>query len=115
MIGVPPTAGIVSKWWLTKTAGESGAYVVMGVLLASTLLNAAYFLPIVWRAFFRRGPDDDAGVREAPWPCVVALSVTAACTVALFFAPDVFLSLAERVTEGALSVGEAVGSSGGAR
>lgn len=53
MIGLPPIAGFVSKWYLglgAVAAGESGW--VLPVLIASSLLNAAYFLPILYRAWF---------------------------------------------------------------
>lgn len=53
MIGIPPVAGFISKWYLGLGAVEAGAiYWVMPVLIASSLLNAAYFLPIVYRAWF---------------------------------------------------------------
>lgn len=49
MIGLPPTAGFVSKWQLGEGALESPHPWVLGVLLLSSLLNAAYFLPLVYR------------------------------------------------------------------
>lgn len=52
MIGLPPVAGFVSKWYLGLGAVEAGSYWVVLVLLASSALNAAYFLPIVYRAWF---------------------------------------------------------------
>ncbi len=98
MIGLPPTAGIVSKWWLVKGAVDIEQWWVLGVLLLSTILNAGYFLPIVWRAFFRPSPEGTpAGIKEAPLPCVIALSATALLTVACFFYPDVFVDLAVQV------------------
>jgi multicomponent Na+:H+ antiporter subunit D len=54
MIGLPATAGYVSKSYLGLGAGEAGMDWVKHVLTASTLLNAAYFLPIVFIAWFRR-------------------------------------------------------------
>jgi multicomponent Na+:H+ antiporter subunit D len=102
MIGLPPTAGIVSKWWLVRGAAADGDGVVLAVLLVSTLLNAGYFLPIVWRAFFRSPPaGTEGGVHEAPWPCVVALAATAGLTVLLFVWPDLFVDLARSVVNGA--------------
>jgi formate hydrogenlyase subunit 3/multisubunit Na+/H+ antiporter MnhD subunit len=58
MIGIPPMAGFISKWYLGLGALEVGAEWVLLVLAASSLLNAAYFLPIVAAAWFRpyRGP-----------------------------------------------------------
>lgn len=54
MIGLPPTAGFVSKWYLGLGAAESGALWAVAVLAASALLNAAYFLPVLYRAWFAK-------------------------------------------------------------
>ncbi|MBX3187224.1 MAG: monovalent cation/H+ antiporter subunit D family protein [Labilithrix sp.] len=54
MIGVPPVAGWVTKWYLGVGAVEAGERWVLGVLAASTLLNAAYFLPLVYDAWFAK-------------------------------------------------------------
>jgi multicomponent Na+:H+ antiporter subunit D len=56
MIGVPPIAGFVSKWYLGTGGMAAGADWVIGVLAASSLLNAMYFLPILHRVWFRE-PD----------------------------------------------------------
>ena len=54
MIGIPPVAGYVSKWFIGLGAVEAGvAAWVLPVLIASSLLNAAYFLPILYRAWFK--------------------------------------------------------------
>ena len=52
MIGLPPIAGFLSKWYLGIGALDSGAAWVIPVLLASSMLNAAYFLPIIKTAWF---------------------------------------------------------------
>lgn len=85
MIGVPPTAGFVSKWFIIAGAFQLENYFVLGVLIVSTGLTAAYFLPIVFRAFFQaeiEAPVKEHG--EAPWPMVLALTTTAALTLLLF-------------------------------
>jgi multicomponent Na+:H+ antiporter subunit D len=53
MMGIPPMAGFISKWYLGLGGANAGQFWVVGVLAASTLLNAAYFLPILYRAWFR--------------------------------------------------------------
>ena len=86
MVGVPPTAGFVSKWYIIAGAFQNDLYFVLVVLILSTGLNAAYFLPIIHRAFFRPetvAPKYDHG--EAPWPMVVALVFTATLTLLFFF------------------------------
>jgi multicomponent Na+:H+ antiporter subunit D len=52
MIGVPPTAGFVTKWWLGAGALAADSGWVVAVLLASSALNAAYFLPILGKLWF---------------------------------------------------------------
>jgi multicomponent Na+:H+ antiporter subunit D len=59
MIGIPPMAGFISKWYLGMGALNAGMDWVLAVLILSSLLNAAYFLPILYRIWFRR--------RERPW------------------------------------------------
>lgn len=60
MIGVPPMAGFISKWYLGAGALAAGYSWVLGVLVASSLLNAAYFLPVLRRMWFAEPP--------ASWP-----------------------------------------------
>lgn len=52
MIGIPPLAGFVSKWYLGSGAIAAGMYWVIAVLIASATLNAMYFLPILYTAWF---------------------------------------------------------------
>lgn len=56
MIGVPPIAGFISKWYLGLGALEAGQSWVLWVLVASGLLNAAYFLPLIYRGWFLPPP-----------------------------------------------------------
>jgi multicomponent Na+:H+ antiporter subunit D len=56
MIGLPPLAGFVTKWYLGLGGLAAGQLWVIGVLVASTLLNAAYFLPMLYRLWFALDP-----------------------------------------------------------
>jgi multicomponent Na+:H+ antiporter subunit D len=96
-MGIPPCIGFVSKWYIVQGAFAAELLLPAAVLLTSTLLNAAYFMPIVYAAFFRRTPAGEPAHGEAPWPSVLALAATAAGTVALFFMPEVPLALARAV------------------
>nr|CAC14148.1 putative NADH-ubiquinone oxidoreductase subunit [Sinorhizobium meliloti] len=67
MIGIPPTAGFVSKWYLAEGSVEAGQMAFLAVLLASSVLNAAYFLPVSYTAFFEAETKESrAPVREIP-------------------------------------------------
>ena len=107
MIGIPPTGGFVSKWYLVVGSVQAGEMVFLAVLLVSAVLNAAYFLPVIYTAFFEpEKPPSDPNlvplehVREIPL-VTVPLMVTALLSLALGFYPDYFLTLARSVMTGA--------------
>jgi len=60
MIGIPPLAGFITKWHLGIGAIEAGETWVLAVLAVSSLLNAAYFLPVIHAGWF--------GTQSSPWP-----------------------------------------------
>jgi multicomponent Na+:H+ antiporter subunit D len=91
IIGIPPLGGAWSKWYLMLGAAEAGQWAMIVVLMVSSLLTIAYLLPVPMRGFFAgadRQPFSWAGVREAPWTCVVPLCATALGCVVLFFYGD---------------------------
>jgi multicomponent Na+:H+ antiporter subunit D len=101
IIGMPPCGGFISKWYLVLGSLEAHQTAILVVLLFSSLLNAAYFMPIVYRAFFCR-PDEAMfknKVQEAPLFCVVPLVVTAVISVILFFYPQPFFRLASMMVQ----------------
>jgi multicomponent Na+:H+ antiporter subunit D len=103
MIGVPPTGGFVSKWYILAGAFESNNYVAIFTIIASTVLNAAYFLPIIYAAWFSREAAGDVVEHgEAPWPAVFALTVTAALTILFFLFHGPVIALEKQLLEYAL-------------
>ncbi|WP_074071541.1 monovalent cation/H+ antiporter subunit D family protein [Rhizobium gallicum] len=97
MIGVPPTAGFVSKWYLTLGSVEAGQMAFLVVLLVSSILNAAYFLPVIYVAFFgTESQESRTTVREIPM-ITIPLVATAILSVLMGIFPDYFLTLADGV------------------
>lgn len=96
VIGLPPTGGFLSKWYLLLGTLESGQVAMLVVLLSSSLLNAAYFMPVFYRAFFCSPEESlfEGKVSEAPIWCVAPLVFTGVVTVILFFYPQPFFELA---------------------
>jgi len=87
LIGVPPLAGFVSKWYLATGCLDTGQGWVIVVLAASSAMNAAYFLPVLHTAWFEEPeepwPAEPAiGWREASWMLLVPPLVTAGLTAA---------------------------------
>ncbi len=119
MIGLPPMGGFLSKWFLTIGAYEAGQIPIIIVLAVSSVLNACYFLPIVYAAFLKEPNPGDynsnpkpgvnpsaklrqgfakvSQIREAPILMVASLMLTAIGAMLLFFAPSIFLELAKMI------------------
>lgn len=86
MIGLPPVAGFISKWYLGLGGIEAGQDWVLVVLAVSSLLNAAYFLPIVRTAWFDEPPDrwpEEAKASRFETPLVLLLPPLATAAAAL--------------------------------
>ncbi len=88
MIGVPPLAGFISKWYLGLGALDAGQGWVILILAGSTLLNAAYFLPILYAAWFKTPPEvwpaeRSHGRSETAWALLAPPAVTALLILAM--------------------------------
>jgi len=87
--GIPPINGFFSKWYLAMGALEGGMLVPVGVLVLSGMLNAGYFFPIVYRAYFKKGEGLE-GYGEASPFMVVPIMVTATLSVLFGLFPNLF-------------------------
>ena len=88
MIGAPPLAGFFSKWYLGLGALEAGQSWVLFILAGSSLLNAGYFLPILYATWFKAPPDSwpaerSFGRRETAWALLAPPVITALLTLAV--------------------------------
>ena len=101
MIGAPPVGGFISKWYLLLGAMDARSLLVLGVLVTSTILNAAYFAPVVYQAFFGQptAADGRHHYTEASPAMVVPLCLTAVVSVVIGFYPDFFMSYAKALTQ----------------
>jgi len=87
MIGLPPISGFITKWYLGAGAVAAGMNWVLGILVASTLLNAAYFLPLLKRIWLHAPPEswpnEQATSRSETIGMVGSTVVVAALAVAI--------------------------------
>ncbi len=96
VIGLPPTGGFLSKFYLVLGTAQADQIALLCIFLISTILNAIYFLPITVRAFF---PPDTGerfqwkNIQEAPLACVIPIVFTAIGTLVLFFNPSIPMEL----------------------
>ena len=95
IVGIPLTSGFVSKWYLALGTLESQNLTLLGVILLSSLLSAAYLGPIVYKAYFEEESLSHEEVREVPW-MVAPLAISAAASLLLGLYPGPILELAGR-------------------
>lgn len=104
LIGVPLTAGFVTKWHLIGAALEGGYWPVAILLLASSLLAALYIWKVVEVAYFQDPPPGDENIREAPMSMLIPTWVLAGATL-VFGVLGQFTAEGARTAAGALMGG----------
>lgn len=98
IIGLPPTGGTWSKWFLMLGALDADKFLVVVVLMLSSLLNIAYLMPIAIRAFFVATPQQESVIHEAHLACLLAMAITSVACVVLFFSPDGLYELVTKIS-----------------
>ena len=106
MIGVPPVSGFITKWYLIIGSLERHNMAVLIVLLLSSFLNAAYFIPILYRAYFKKQnlesedqnltTNSSHEIKENPF-LVIPLTFTALVSLILGIYPDFIIRIAKMV------------------
>ena len=100
MIGAPPVAGFITKWNLLIGSVEAHQMGILLVLIASTMLNAAYFAPITYKAFFGKRPAGEKfeGIKEAPLSMLIPILIACAVSVIIGIFPNFMLQFVKAVT-----------------
>ena len=95
IVGLPPTGGSWSKWFLGIGALEAGQTGLVAVLMVSSLLSLAYLMEIPLKGFFYKPdePPHHEGIHEGPKWSMAAIVTTAVACVILFLYPEPFYRL----------------------
>lgn len=81
LIGVPLTAGFISKWYLIQAALEADSWPVAILIVLSSLLAVIYVWRIVEVAYFRPSPDGATDIQPAPLSMLIPTSVLIGATI----------------------------------
>jgi multicomponent Na+:H+ antiporter subunit D len=87
LVGIPPVSGFLSKWYLCGGAFKAGELIFLFVFLASAFLDAVYFFPIVYAAYFG---GKTSRVDEAPLSMTLPVIACGGVSILLGIVPDVF-------------------------
>ena len=91
LIGMPLTAGFISKWYLIQAALEKGWWAAVAAILISSLLAVIYVWRVVEAAYFKPPPKGAAEVGEAPLSMLVPMWVMIG--MSYYFGIDATLTL----------------------
>jgi multicomponent Na+:H+ antiporter subunit D len=91
LIGMPLTAGFISKWHLIQAALEKGWWGAVAVILVSSLLAVIYIWRVVEAAYFKPPPKGAAEISEAPLSMLVPMWVMIG--MSYYFGIDATLTL----------------------
>jgi multicomponent Na+:H+ antiporter subunit D len=100
MIGAPPVAGFITKWNLLVGSVQAHQMGILLILIASTMLNAAYFAPISYKAFFGKRPADEpyTGIKEAPLAMLIPILIACFISVVIGIFPNFMMHFVKVVT-----------------
>ena len=100
MIGAPPVAGFITKWNLLIGSIQAHQIGILLILIASTVLNAAYFAPVTYRAFFGKPPVSEpfSGIKEAPLAMLIPILIACFVSVLIGIFPNFMMQFVKAVT-----------------
>lgn len=100
MIGAPPVAGFVSKWYLLVGSMEAHQIGILLILIASTVLNVGYFAPVTYKAFFGKRPEGESetGIKEAPLSMLIPILIAVTVSVIIGIFPGFMMQFVKMVT-----------------
>lgn len=93
LMGLPPSGGFLAKWLLLEAAWVQGAWAIVAVLLAGSLLAAGYVFRVLAAAFSRDEGAPPPAVRPVPLAMTLPALLLGAGSVALGFTAAPLLSL----------------------
>jgi multicomponent Na+:H+ antiporter subunit D len=64
MVGLPPTAGFFSKWYLVLGAIDKGMWFYVAIIILSSLLNAIYFFRVLENVYMRKADQEIKEVKD---------------------------------------------------
>jgi multicomponent Na+:H+ antiporter subunit D len=94
LIGVPPTAGFITKWYLVLGTVEQDLWPVAVLVLIGSLLALVYVWGLVEGAYFEPVPKGAATVREAPWTMLLPIWLLVGANLYFGIHTDISVGLA---------------------
>jgi len=104
LIGVPGTAGFISKWYLVTAALDEGmlGILLISVIVIGSLMAVVYIWRIVETAWFKSPAEGAATLTEAPLPALLVTWLAALLNLWFGLAPSLPVRLSATAAESLL-------------
>jgi len=101
LVGIPGTAGFISKWYLISAAAAAGGIgiLLIAIILVSSLMALVYIWRVIESAYFGAIASDSGELREAPLPLLLGAWITALANIYFGLSPDVPLDLSQTAAD----------------
>ncbi|SOD96703.1 monovalent cation/H+ antiporter subunit D family protein [Caenispirillum bisanense] len=110
LIGVPLTAGFISKWYLMLAAFQDGRWWLAVLIVLSSLLAVVYVWRVVEAAYLRPRPQGAPVATEAPLSLLLPMIGMAAANI--WFGIDTSFSMTAAEAAARAALGAALGTGG---
>jgi multicomponent Na+:H+ antiporter subunit D len=99
MIGIPLTGGFIAKWNLGIAVENASQYIFLGVIVVSSLLNALYYLPILYAAFLKDNPEhqEKTTIEKIPAAMLLPIIVLGLGILVIGIYPNLLMQLIDLV------------------
>ena len=94
LIGVPGTAGFISKWILVEAAIENGKWPLAIVIVFSSLLAVVYCGRLIETLYFKNG-NDETVVNEAPLTMLISIWIASLACIYFGLSTDITISVSD--------------------
>ncbi len=99
LVGVPGTAGFISKWYLILAALEQQAWISVAVILAGSLLAVVYVGKMIEALYFKPASEANQSLKEAPLLLVIPTWILALSNLYFGLNTELTVGVAERAAE----------------
>ncbi len=99
LVGIPGTAGFISKWYMFMAIIEEGRYFVVSIFVISSLLALIYIWKIIDAAFFGENTNDLSNIKDPPFMMAAIIIIMAAMNIYTGFDTSYTLDFAQNAAQ----------------
>ncbi len=106
LVGVPGTAGFISKWYLILAALEQQAWISVAAILVGSLLAVVYVGKLIEALYFKPASETNLAVKEAPFSLLAPTWILVIANIYFGLDTELTVGVAEHAAQVLIGAGE---------